>query len=206
MKFLHCVALLLWLTACSGHADEDDMEQRWPSPNGRYVIRHTAAYDHRAINWRKTGDVYDQPAAYTVVRGLKLLWAAESPVDESANSFRCVWGTDSKSAVLLDRPGRGDVEIFLISTVHPRRGAALHLQRMLDREARQTGDDNWRNLQKAWFGQWRFSHGRFEGIVVVVRGYYHCLRVELDPMSKAPRLRLIGRKFSGEWHDNLGEL
>src|SRR5277367_2515528 len=80
-----CLLLLATVALTVGcFADEDDIEQSWPSPNGRFTLHHTANYNHHLIDRRKKEDIYDQPAAYTLTRKGRVLWSAESPVDESA--------------------------------------------------------------------------------------------------------------------------
>ena len=195
------------LAAVAG-AEEDDMEQSWPSPDGRYVIHHTATYDHREIPRETPEETYDQGAAYTLTRRGRLLWGAAASVDESAHSFRCLWAADSRAALILDRRARGDVEMWLVlpARASASRGRRLHVQRLIDRVEARAGDDNWRELQKAWFGHWRYAHHRFEGILIATRSRYYLLRLRVNPAAPEPRLQLVGSKLQEKWDDALEAL
>jgi hypothetical protein len=70
---------------------------------------------------------------------------------------------------------------------------------MLDQVEVRAGDTDWRKLQKAWFGQWRFSHGHFEGIMGLARAQYYRLHVGLNRWAKRPKLKLIDQKTSAQW-------
>jgi hypothetical protein len=130
----------------------------------------------------------------------------ESPVDESAHSFRCEWAPDSKSAIVLDRPARGDVEIGLILPGQPAKGGRLALQRVIDRVIKRSGEDDAIHLQKAWFGEWRFTEGRFEGVVIVAKVHYHLLHLVVIPSARKPQLKLLDTKTSETWDDHLEAL
>ncbi len=194
--------ILIVLVAC-GFADEDDFEQSWPSPDGRFLLQHTANYNHRRIPLEKKEDQYDQGAAYTLTRQGRLLWGVASPVDESANSFRCVWSADSRAALILDRPARGDVQMWLVLTTRPEKSRALPVQAMIDRVEAWANDDNWRNLQKAWFGEWRWGHGRFEGILLATKSRYYQLHLVVDPTARKPRLTLVDSRPAEKWDEAL---
>lgn len=195
------------LLAATCPADEDDLDQAWPSPNRKYLVRHTITFDQKKVTQRKQEDVYDQLAAYVLSREGKVLWQMESPVDESAHSFRCVWAPGSKSAIVLDRPARGDVEIGLILTERPAKSGRLALQHVIDRVIKKAGeDDAVRYLQKAWFGQWRYAAGHFEGIVIVAKVHYHRLHLVLVPSARKPKLKLVDTVTSEKWDDHLEAL
>lgn len=200
------VILAIIALATESLADVDDIEQSWPSPNGRFIIHHTAHYDHRLIDWQEPPDSYALKAAYTLTNHAGLLWSAESPVDESAHEFHCAWAGNSKWALILERPARGDVQIFLVSTATPAQSDSLHLQRMIDHVEAQAGDSDDRHLQKAWFGEWKFAQGRFEGIVIVAKKRIYRVHLILDPSAKSPRLRLIDVKTAEAWEESLRTL
>jgi len=187
-------------------ANVDDIEQSWFSPNGDFIIHHTAAYNSRLVDWRRAENIYEQKAAYTLTNNGSLLWAAESAVDESAHDFHCVWSPDSKWALILDRPARGEVQILLISTATPKDSKSLHLQRIIVQVEAKAGDFDDRHLQKAWFGEWKATNGKFEGIVMVAKERYHRVHLILDPSEKIPNLRLRDVKTSKMWNGDLEKL
>jgi len=203
--FVIAVGLVAVAAAAGCLAGEDDLEQSWPSPDGRFVLRHTLSYDHQRILRPRMVESYEQDAAYTLSRNGRVIWGVDSPVDESAHSFRCVWAADSGSALILDRPARGTVEMTLVLTAKPET-SALHLQRLMSRVQVRAGDTDDRQLQKAWFGQWRYSKGRFEGIVICTRSRYYRLHVTVDPAARQPGIRLLDTKAFEEWRDDIEEL
>lgn len=196
----------LALLTATCFAREDDLDQAWPSPDRRHLLRHTDTFVPRQTAQKRKTDLYDQPAAYILTREGKVLWQMESPVDESAHSFRCVWATDSKSAILLDRPCRGYVDISLVKPGQPARSSPLALPRIIDIVIKKTGDDDDHYLEKAWFGQWRYVKGRFEGIVIVALAHYHRLHLILEPAARHPTLKLLDTVTFKTWDDGMAAL
>ena len=200
-KFLLFAAIAFLSAHCP--ADEDNLDQSWPSPSRQYLVRHTTTFDRHDTSRKRNEDAYDQPAAYILTREGKVLWQMESPVDESAHDFHCVWASDSKSALVLDRPCRGDVEMSLILPGTLAKSGPLALQRTIDTVIKKAGEDDARHLQKAWFGQWRFADGRYEGIVIVAQVHYHRLHFVLAPFAKSPKLKLLDTITFQTWDEAM---
>ncbi|HSI14652.1 MAG TPA: hypothetical protein VK961_21550 [Chthoniobacter sp.] len=203
-KFL-LFAALAFLTS-TGLGDEDNLEQSWPSPDRQYLVRHTDTFDPQRTSRKRKTDLYDQPAAYILTREGKILWQMESPVDESAHSFRCVWATDSKSALILDRPARDDIEISLVMPKQPAKSGRLALVRIVDAVIKKGGIDDSKYLPKAWFGQWRFADGRFEGTVIVSQVHIYRLHLALIRSPMGAKLRLLDTTTFEKWDDHLEAL
>jgi hypothetical protein len=186
-------------------AGEDDVQQKWESPDGQFVMRHGLASDFGVT---ATPPEAEQAAVYVLTGKDAKLWTGVSVVDESAHSFRCLWSPDSHFALVLDRPDRGTVRLFVVGTAKPGHGAELDLQKLIDKRMAKAGDANVRSpsLQKAWFGEWRHEDGKFKGVLMVAKEHYHRFVLSIDPAQDQPEAIILAESSAKEWDDALEKL
>jgi hypothetical protein len=197
----------LGILGISCQAIEDDAPRTWVSPNHRFAIHHTAASEIGSYSGNDpAGSQGSEKATYTLTQDSVVLWSGVSWVDESAHEFHCQWAPDSSAALILDRPARGSIEACLVQTLGRAHGSILGVQRIIHRVLTKAGDTDDRILEKAWFGEWRFSKGRVEGVVIVARARYYRLHLILDPSAEKPTLVLREEKAFEEWNDRMGKL
>jgi hypothetical protein len=194
---------LVWVAPLP--AGEDDVQQKWESPNGQFVMRHGLASD---FGITATPPEAEQAAAYVLTGKDTKLWTGVSAVDESAHSFRCLWSSDSHFALVLDRPDRGTVRLFLVGTADPVHGGELDLEKLVEERMARAGDAalNSHTLQKAWFGEWRYESGKFKGVLMVAKDHYHRIVLMIDPAQDKPQVRLLSETPAEQWYDALGKL
>ncbi len=140
--------------------------------------------------------------AYTLSnRAGQVLWSGTSWVDSSAHSFACIWADDSRNTVLLDRPNRGEVEITLVRTGEKISAMILPTQELIHQVLTGAKDTDELHLEKQWCGDWRFRHGRFEGVVIVAKSRYYRLHLSVDPSAATPDLHLLDMRQAEDWDD-----
>jgi hypothetical protein len=185
-------------------AGESDVQQKWESPNGRFVIRHGLASD---FGIAATPPEAEQAAVYVLTSGDAKLWTGVSAVDISAHSFRCIWSPDSRHALVLDRPDRGTVRLFLVGTDKPERGGELEIEKMVAERMAKAGDAHVRSptVQKAWFEEWRYENGKFKGVLVVAKELYHRFVLSIDPAGEKPVVEIVSEVSAEMWNDGLGK-
>jgi hypothetical protein len=204
---LGCLSVPGWSSSADDNRAKtpDPAPQTWVSPNLQLNLHHRLSADLRS-----TEDVTQEQltlTSYTLstAKGA-VLWTGTSWVDESAHSFDCVWAHNSGSALILERPERSSIRAFLIRVSAPASSAVQTLQTLIDEVLTKAGDTDDRNLQKAWFGEWRYREGKFEGIAIVACGKYHRLRLSLDPSADSPSVAMVEATAHEAWDEALAKL
>jgi hypothetical protein len=198
---LGLLTALVWAIPLS--AGEDDIQQKWESPDGQFIMRHGLASDFGIV---ASAPEDEKAAAYVLTGKGAKLWTGISFVDESARSFRCLWSPDSKFVLLLDRPARGDVRLFVVRTDKPELGGLLKIEKLIAQRMLEAGDANVRSpvVQKTWFGAWNYEKGQFTGVLVVAKERYHRFVLSIDPAAEKPEVKIISERAEEIWTDGLG--
>jgi hypothetical protein len=200
---MRTLLLLLLLTpvAHALHAEPSDHARRetWPAPGGTFELRYE---EGRSIGQRTPNS---EPGQFTLLSHSRPIWTWKRWRDNSANDVDVVWDDDAKAALILDRSGRGDTNLFLLRTDHAT-CIALPLEPFRKQAIEAAGYPDSRQVGKSWFAEWKYLDGRFVGLWVFVKDRYSRMLLGVDPGRTFPELRLLAAQSFAEWRDDLGKL